>query len=426
MNNWNVLAVLSVALIASANAQDHEPYGRDFWRSDAPAQAAVEAAKPRTPPSAAERRALEERLREMELDGGPYADGLSEPLFDLGRALEGAGDPEDALPVYQRALHILRVNDGLYSPRQAPLVRAILDLYRTSGDLPALDDRYDYFFRLYGSGQAPYDDVRLRAALEYLRWQQEAYRVGLPGDQVGRLVNAMELGERILEGVRVARNVDWSWQRDLVLTQLRTLYLLHYEVAPVLRMQEQLGQLRGSPIPALGTGQNSEFEDQRAINLARSLEGKGRSLLSISLPAARAAGADELARIHLELGDWLLWHDNRRSALAEYGKAEAQLREDKQAALLEQWLGEPAEIPGNGAFGPIEAEEVAVIGFTADYRVDARGRVRDLEITPLAGVEPARANGLSRRLRGTLFRPVIAGGEAQTSGLLTRQYQLED
>ena len=80
-----------------------------------------------------------------------------------------------------------RINDGLYSERQVPLLRELLQSYREAGDYEALDERYDYYFRLYGNGQPPYTEIRLRAALEYLRWQREALRLGVGGRELERL-----------------------------------------------------------------------------------------------------------------------------------------------------------------------------------------------------------------------------------------------
>ena len=132
-------------------------------------------------------KAFQLQMDEFESKDGPYADGLAEPLLGLGRHYARRGDYEQALQLYRRALHIVRLNDGLYSKRQVPVVRELLDTVRLSGDLQALDDRYDYFFRLYGRGQAPYTDIRVRAALEYLRWQREALRLGIDNNGNRRL-----------------------------------------------------------------------------------------------------------------------------------------------------------------------------------------------------------------------------------------------
>ena len=61
-----------------------------------------------------------QRLDELETQQGPYAPGLTEPLADLGRSLSRSGDIVGAARAYNRALHVLRVNEGLYSDNQLP------------------------------------------------------------------------------------------------------------------------------------------------------------------------------------------------------------------------------------------------------------------------------------------------------------------
>ena len=126
------------------------PYGEHFvrvgktWADAAPPLRSPEA----VPQLDVDRDVYERRLTQVESAGGPYSDGLTEPLLGLARYHRGQGELETALALYQRALHLLRVNDGLYSERQIPLVREQLQLYREAGDFKALDQRYDYFFRL--------------------------------------------------------------------------------------------------------------------------------------------------------------------------------------------------------------------------------------------------------------------------------------
>ena len=83
-------------------------------------------------------------------------------------------------------MHIVRINGGLRSAEQVPLLLTTLQVYRQAGDWQALDDNYDYYFHLLGSGQGPLTPLRLESALAYMRWQREALRldVGSNADPV--------------------------------------------------------------------------------------------------------------------------------------------------------------------------------------------------------------------------------------------------
>lgn len=137
--------------------QAHFPalYGKVFIRSDQ-AQQDERPHPPTVPPvpmDEADADAYEQQVKAQELLDGPYAETLAESLSSLGHYHRDRGDYRKAEDLYLRALHVVRVNDGLYSERQIPLMRDLLNLYRATGDLKALDDRYDNFFRLYGRGR---------------------------------------------------------------------------------------------------------------------------------------------------------------------------------------------------------------------------------------------------------------------------------
>ncbi|MFN2289454.1 MAG: hypothetical protein ABR578_14075, partial [Chromatocurvus sp.] len=109
----------------------------------------------------------EARVRELEASGGPYADGLDEPLADLARQQVREGRYAEALSLYRRSLHVLRINAGLTSPAQMAVVRAMLQLQRAIGGAEALDNLYGYYYRLgWLNADVADDDRRWRVALE--------------------------------------------------------------------------------------------------------------------------------------------------------------------------------------------------------------------------------------------------------------------
>ena len=169
-------------LMLPARGQGHFPalYGKEFIRSEPVLQddPPHHVTDPPVLMDEADAEAYQQQLNAQEQLDGPYAETLTESLSSLARYHRDRGDYGEAEDLYVRALHVLRVNDGLYSDRQIPLVRDLLNLYRATGDLKSLDDRYHYFFRLHGSGQPPYTEMRKQASMEYLRWQRAAHSSG--------------------------------------------------------------------------------------------------------------------------------------------------------------------------------------------------------------------------------------------------------
>lgn len=401
-------------------------YGADFarvgasWSDAGPAVPLLTAsAGAGTAPEPGTVARLRDRLAAIEGQAGPYAADLQEPLASLGRALAAAGDPQGAIAAYRRALHVLRVNEGLYGEAQKPLLAALLGVYRDAGDFAALDDRYPWLFRLYGNGRPPLAGLRLEAALAYLRWQREALRRNLPDDADRRLLSLLSLGEELVARAAEDPATSWSGRRQLVFSHLRSLYLLQERVPPPL-----LDPLSARSMDPYRRQTLAEVdpERERLQRLQRAAPGDGRRLLESLL--APAPDARARATVQRELGDWLQWHGQDADAADHYARAFAALRLAEREDLLVAWFGEPVELPANGAFWqPAVSEELPVV--EARFDVSARGRARRVAGETLSGRDSARIAVL-RGLRELRFRPRLEGGRPVATPGLVRRYELYD
>jgi hypothetical protein len=380
-------------------------------------------------------KAFQLQLEEFESNRGPYADGLAEPLLGLGRYFARSGNYEQALQLYRRALHVVRLNDGLNSERQIPVVRELLETIRLSGNLPALDDRYDYFFRLYGRGQPPYTDIRVRATLEYLRWQREALRLDIDTKGSRRLLELYELNEDMLEAAAgsVSFTLEDRWK--LALGQVQNLYLLQSKVSPPIYVSGS--NANSAMSPRLGPGQDLELDStQRQLETLRANAFRaGRAVLDEFLASIQVVGegseqaekAMQLrARATLELADWYQWNGGYSRAVEYYTGVVEILIADDTGELLQQWFGEPVELPDNGVFWDptlslAGAQQIIV---SATYDVSARGRVRNVQARPQREDGEKKLYRFKRRLAATRFRPRFENGQAVATQTLSREYVL--
>lgn len=423
-----ILLALGLCLFAAARlsaADSRELYGEDYFRSGQSwADAGPRSIPVRNTETGDDDEALYvQQLQETELSGGPYSDALAEPLSSLGHYYRNQGNYGEALGLYQRALHVVRVNDGLYSERQLPLVRALLDTYRDAGDFQALDERYAYFFRLYGNGQPPFTDLRMRANLEFLRWQREAFRVKLDGDRTDRLLEMYGINERILESADLSPTVSLDWYRQLVLSQIRNLYLLQSEIE---LFDPDYARLANTVVQP-HQGQELGGAQQRLQTIRRSSAATGRSLLEALVNRAEGAtGATAQAAAYLELGDWHHWNGRSRSARGAYVRVIELLDNTGDSQLLEQWLGSPVELPANGAFWQPDSPANAVrrVALSALYDVSATGKARNIRVEAASVEDEAFASRLRRKLSKTLFRPRFVAGDAEAVADVSRNYEL--
>jgi tetratricopeptide (TPR) repeat protein len=366
--------------------------------------------------------AYAEQLYEQESLSGPYGETLAELLSSLGRYHHERGDFREALELYKRALHVVRVNEGLYSERQLPMVRDLLNLYRESGDLEGLDDRYQYFFRLYGAGHPPYTALRKRASLEYMRWEREAHSLGLDAGKNRRLVDLYLINKQMLESTAEIPELDQEWRQALVLSQMRNLYLL-FGLFSTSADSYGVGSFAVTPPSPV---EQSEFVQQRLSNIQRTGVAVGRNLLTDLIAQSPQLEPVDRARLHLELGDWYQWNQILKRANEQYAKVETILLQAGESSLLEQWLGAPVELPDNDAFSrPSQnpGDDPAVIA-TVSFDISGKGNLSHIEVQTEDPEDASVGFRIVRMLKNTHFRPRFVSGQTEAVKHVTRQYQL--
>lgn len=359
----------------------------------------------------------ETQVRELEARGGPYASGLEEPLADLARQRVNEGRYAEALSLYRRSLHILRVNTGLAGPAQMAIVRAMLQVQRALGDREALDDLYGYYYRLgWLDADGQEGEARWRVALEYLRWQRERLRTKGAGDIDRHLLELHRLNEQLLEQ-SAQEEAPLEVQVDLARSQLLNLYLVRDRVTP--QTPETLSVLapRRSRRPDLFP---EDIYRDRLLNLHRSAVSDGSDLLG-SL-AARLEAPTERAALYRDIGDWEQWNGVWHRAEEAWRRAQDLLRDAGEESLIAKWFATPVELPDNGVFWqPEPGDDSSVVRMTFD--VNARGRARRSSSAVLSGRDSATITA-GRELRGMRFRPRFDSGEAVDSEGLVRDYRV--
>jgi len=110
----------------------------------------------------------------------PYSENLREQYAALGQLLQRAGDFEGSIEVLEKAMHIGRVNQGLFTIEQIPLVESIIASQTELGNYSEVDDYHEYLYYIQQKTY-PEGDPRLLAAKErWADWSVESYlRQGL-------------------------------------------------------------------------------------------------------------------------------------------------------------------------------------------------------------------------------------------------------
>jgi len=193
-------------------------------------------------------------IDELQGSQGIYAPELQEAYGDLASLFEEMDDFESAIAVYSDALQISRINTGLYSDQQLPIIQSLIESNSQLRNWEAADDlqelRYHISTRLYDLADLAY----LEAAENYGAWKLRLLRQ-----------NLLDLSYRSYSGS--AEELSEFYER----------LLLNLEVHPNFRAAKKIDVLQGKSeadlilVRAIATTPYTSFEGtvSRYINQQR-------------------------------------------------------------------------------------------------------------------------------------------------------------
>lgn len=160
---------------------------------------------------------------------GAYDQRQIESLEDLGRLSQEEGEYRQALMLFKQALHVARINHGLYHASQIPIIDDIISAEIALQNWEEVNNFYAYQEHLYRRIY-DMDDPRLEVGLRKVSaWHVTALNVNLDGKRIEHLRKAnklyklrKEVAERTLslddpKISMLARNIE-IFERELYLS----------------------------------------------------------------------------------------------------------------------------------------------------------------------------------------------------------------
>ena len=326
------------------------------------------------------------KLQSIERKLGPYHPDLVSPLLDLAQVAAGQGEIALADELYNQALHNARINSGLYSDVQAPILKDLLQLYLKSGNRNAFEARLGYQFRLLGSGYPPFEEKELVAAAQFFDATLDRL---IDVQWEGRGRETLELHDRLFSlRNSVCENESMlSWCQDFTFRLLRFYYALDHKLDLVVS-DPRFERAFGAP------GWQYVDLEPRLEELQRRLYQRGRDILEKMVHMFPEEQDNSLA-----LADWH-WFYNKRSRALDLYKELAQLEPES--------FKTPKPLPQVPVVTRLFDFQPTTVNFTATLSVNSRGRTQEVEILFIDEVASERGRSLARRLlRETLFRPSL-------------------
>jgi hypothetical protein len=359
--------------------------------------------------------------------GGVYSADLVEPLEDMGRAFQAEEKHREAMDVFKRALHLARINEGLYSTSQLPLLGDMIKSHLAMGQLFDADDKQYYRFRLQQRAYEPGDAALLQAAAEFSEWQRQAYLDGFSGNTYRRVVEIYDVNKELVEQIE-AIDANHPALVTHLYQRMQAEYLIsQYEGEKDPEFQFNINntmeaKFAMSTDPAVDKFQYlQDFNYRNGINTMERIIEIERSREPVDVMA--------LARAQVALGDWYLWWDARSRALQNYEAAWTLLAEDgSRLTNPDALFAEPVELPDTEVFRPgtitarPEQQALATVMFNVS-RVGKPVDIRVVEQDP-ADHMGARVN-LFDMIRDMRFRPVVREGKATDVNSVVRVYRFD-
>jgi hypothetical protein len=415
------LLFLSLCVVTQVGARERgqvpEAYGRSFIRA-----AAVQTNLIPPLQSAPEGPAYLQRVQQQQWQGGPYGAGLSQSLLDAANYFQSRGDSEQAVTLLKQSVHLTRINDGLYSSLQLPLLKSLLKNYINFGDLEAASEIQSWIFHLQQENYQQNDPAYVAAAIEFAAWQRKLWILNPDPEEPDRLHRVWQQLDQLVPPEE-ADPLPVTELQSLVYARMQLLYLI--SVADFGLDQETEMMLGRSYAREQAQPNVARSQMQRLKKAAFS---RGVGLLE-SLLERLENSPDYLARaeVQRQLGDWQMWFAHKSRAATHYTDAWRTLDADASGQRRQAWFGDPVELPAGGilyAGAAPQGEVQESTSLTASFSVSARGRPGEIEILLTDEEEQAGRYRLLRLLKKTRFRPRMEAGELVETPNLQREYEL--
>lgn len=116
-----------------------------------------------------------QRIHQIESSEGAFSYELVPELIGLGLLHQEQANHAESADAFQRALHIIRVNDGLYSISQLPVLDLLINSNSALQRWKQVADSYDMMYWLYRRNYAEIDPRQLQVIKRLRRWYVESY-----------------------------------------------------------------------------------------------------------------------------------------------------------------------------------------------------------------------------------------------------------
>ncbi len=419
---------------------------------------------------------LSQRVLELEAENGAYNYDLVEELIGLGMAYSDMGNHQEALGVFNRALHINRVNEGLHNINQLPIVELIIEANTELMDYKGLSDNFSYLLWVYSRN---FDNNEMEIVPAYMRaadWHVSTYSKSSHPESVRHLIMAANFYSKAVDIVEKAKGFENTELIDPLYGIVNANFKL---VEPLGFVADIDAFISGKLHPLIPSNFDSTYDtndfsrnpytalDYNREHLSRLIQDQKYSFSLVQ--NAYKSGRNALIRIieihaanpelpelshayaHTHMADWYLRFYKRSFAIQHYQQAYQILSQtDFYEDTKRELFGRPRSL---GNFEPpveFEADRIRVLSaqevtdeqdavlpekgeinnedkyVLVEFNVTRFGAVRDLRILESEPSNSVRFRRMARNtINSTPFRPRLDNGQPITTENVKMIYRFQ-
>lgn len=350
-------------------------------------------------------------IERLEASQGVYHVGIAEHLMRLGEVYDVEQRYDQAHQIYQRALHVHRVNYGLHSKEQVPIVKKVIEANLKRENWNTLNSNYKYldwvYRRVYEKN--PEDAI---PNLEYLANAKLNLSNKLPTRE--QLVNLNETQKLYQKIVKFSEG-----RQEQLETKLNALYgvsITNYQIALMLSDPDRLQEL-------INDGFQDDFDAELA-NYDRMFGQsfrQGRDAIESVIAEHEtnpALSIESQITAMTYLGDWYLVFNKTHTAKEVYDQTHQLIvASNSKTDSIHQLFARPVPLPVFHERVKLDDENTQPLTDDKNYiqaslDVTASGKARNIRLNKDGDNKSKRSyHSIKKILATTRFRPRFENGQ---------------
>lgn len=359
---------------------------------------------------------FEDKISVVESQEGPYSERLSQQLVQLAVLFQQQNKHQHAVKQLTRALHLTRVNEGLYSPSQIDVLEQLIVSQKALKKWKLVNNHMAYAYWLHTMNYAENTAQMIDITLKVANWSLKAYTLRINEKPIDDLLTAHESFKRLSH----LTSKEYGQHSLKVLDALHGQMISNYLIGVSDPSQD-------GPADSLVYHEVSSMDMLRVQSFQRGLKIINQEI-EILLAQAKVNHM-QVVDAMLKLADWNLMYGRPQSATKQYKRAYQYVQEnDKENQAYTNLFAKPVALPKFPKLALTSRERLTKQDIAANkkyvlasFNVTRLGRVKQVKVLSAnSEIKSATQNRIVRRLRYATFRPQLNLG----SPVLTEEAQL--